>query len=144
MLENIYIKGISVAAISLFTYLFGGMDTLLAALIAMICIDFATGIIKAAVTRDVSSEKMLVGGAKKVGIMLIVATSNLVDNVLELGGVLRTITISYFIANEGISLLENWSLMGLPVPSKLRNVLRELRGDKEEKKTENKDEGPQR
>ena len=147
MLENIYFKGISVAAISLFTYLLGGMDSLLAALIAMICIDFITGIIKAATVNDVSSEKMFAGGAKKIGIMLIVATSNLVDNVLELGGVLRTVTISYFIANESISLLENWSLMGLPVPPKLRNVLRELRGDKEEKKkedkAENKDEGPQ-
>ena len=143
MLENIYFRGISVAAISLFTYLFGGMDSLLAALIAMICIDFVTGIIKAIVTRDVSSEKMFAGGAKKIGIVLIVATSNLVDNVLELGGILRTITISYFIANEGISMLENWSLMGLPVPAKLRNVLRELRGDEDkEKKTKgNMDEG---
>jgi toxin secretion/phage lysis holin len=133
LLENVYIRGITTAAISLLTYLFGGMDALLTTLIAMICIDFVTGKIKAIVLRDVSSKKMLMGGAKKVGIMLIVATSNLVDSILELGGVLRTITISYFIANEGISMLENWSLMGLPVPRRLRNILRELRGadDKE-------------
>ena len=130
-LENIYIRGIIGAAISLATYLFGGMDTLLAALIAMICIDFVTGMIKATIARDVSSEKMFSGGAKKIGIMLIVATANIVDSVMELGGVMRSLTISYFIANEGISLLENWSLMGLPVPQKLQNVLRVLRGDKD-------------
>ena len=135
-LENVYIIGFTTAIIGLFTYLLGGMDSLLAALIAMICIDFVTGIIKAVALRDVSSGKMFMGGAKKIGIMLIVATANLVDSILELGGVLRTITISYFIANEGISMLENWSLLGLPVPQRLRNVLRELKGsgDKEDKK----------
>ena len=133
ILENVYIRGISAAAISLATYLLGGMDSLLAALVAMICIDFVTGIIKAAMLRDVSSEKMFAGGAKKIGVMFIVATANLVDNVMELGGMLRSITISYFIANEGISLLENWSLLGLPVPQRLRNVLRELRGHEENK-----------
>ncbi|MDR2183327.1 MAG: phage holin family protein [Clostridiales bacterium] len=133
MFENVYVRGISAAVISLFTYLFGGLDTLLTALIAMICIDFITGAIKAGVMRDISSEKMFAGGAKKIGIMLIVATANLIDNVLVLGGVLRSITISYFIAGEGISMIENWSQMGLPVPKRLRNVLRELRGDEENK-----------
>jgi len=128
MLENVYIRGIAAAAISLATYLFGGMDALLAALIAMVCIDFVTGIIKATMFRDISSEKMFAGGAKKIGIMLIVATANLIDSVLELGGVMRSVTISYFIANEGISMLENWSLMGLPVPRKLSNVLRVIKG----------------
>ena len=134
-LENVYIKGATAAAISLFSYLLGGMDSLLAALVAMICIDFATGIIKAIALRDLSSGKMFMGGAKKIGILLIVSTANLVDSVMELGGVLRSVTIAYFIANEGISLLENWSLMGLPVPARLRNVLRELRGqgDRDEK-----------
>jgi len=129
MMENIYIRGTIGAAISLATYLFGGLDALLAALLTMICIDFATGMIKAAVMRDVSSEKMFAGGVKKVGIMFIVAVSNLIDGVLELGGVLRTVTISYFVANEGISLIENWGELGLPVPQRLRDVLRQLRGD---------------
>ena len=129
ILENVYIRGIAAAAISLLTYLFGGIDTLMAALVAMMCIDFVTGIIKAVTMRDVSSEKMFMGGAKKIGIMFIIATANIIDNVLELGGVLRSVTISYFIANEGISMLENWSLMGLPVPQRLRNVLRELKGE---------------
>ena len=137
ILENVYIRGIVGAAISLSTYLLGGMDTLLTALVAMICIDFITGIIKATILRDVSSEKMFAGGAKKIGIMFIVTTANLIDSVLEMGGVLRTITISYFIANEGISLLENWSQLGLPVPQLLRNLLRELRGDNDKTKKKN-------
>ena len=131
ILENVYIRGITAAAISLFTYMLGGLDSLLTALIAMICIDFVTGIIKAVALRDISSEKMFMGGAKKIGIMFIVTTANLIDGVLELDGILRAVTISYFIANEGISLLENWSRMGLPVPQKLRNVLRQFKGEGE-------------
>jgi len=136
MLENVYFRGISAAAISFFSYLFGGMDSLLAALLAMICIDFVTGIIKAAVFSDIASEKMMAGGAKKVGMLLIVAVGNLIDHVLELSGVLRSLVISYFIANEGISMLENWSLMGLPVPGKLKSLLRVLKGQAEEKNAE--------
>jgi len=134
LLENVYIRGIAAAAISLVTYLFGGLDALLSALIAMIVIDFITGMIKAIISHDVSSQTMFEGGAKKVGIMFIVAVANLIDNVLEMGGILRTITISYFIANEGISLLENWSKLGLPVPTKLRNVLVQLKGEDNDKK----------
>ncbi|MDR2166712.1 MAG: phage holin family protein [Clostridiales bacterium] len=127
MLENIYIRGIIGGAISLAAYLFGALDALLLALMAMMGIDFVTGIIKAAVLKEVTSQKMFLGGARKIGIFFIVAVSNLVDNILELGGVLRTVTIAYFMANEAISLLENWSLMGLPIPKKLKDVLIQLR-----------------
>jgi len=127
LLENVYIRAIAGTVISLATYLFGVPDALLWALIAMICIDFASGMIKALVMKQVSSQKMFVGGARKLGMMMIVAVANVIDNVLEMGGVLRAVTISYFIANEGISMLENWSLMGLPIPARLRDVLGQLR-----------------
>ncbi|MCL2575123.1 MAG: phage holin family protein [Defluviitaleaceae bacterium] len=132
MFENIYIRGFIGGVISLFTYLIGGTDALLLALFAMMGIDFVTGIIKAGVMRDISSYKMFVGAARKIGMFFIVAVGNLVDSVLELGGVLRTITISYFIANEALSMLENWSLMGLPVPKRLQDILKALkdRGDR--------------
>ncbi|MCL2376819.1 MAG: phage holin family protein [Defluviitaleaceae bacterium] len=136
LLENIYIRGIVAASISLVTYLFGGLDALLSALIAMIIIDFISGFIKALVLKELASDKMLIGGAKKIGIMSIVAVSNIIDSIMEMGGLLRSITISYFIASEGISLLENWSLLGLPVPQKLRNILALLQGDEKEKKKE--------
>ena len=129
MLDNIYIRAIAGAAISLASYLFGVPDALLLALVAMIGIDFVTGIIKAVAQRRLSSQRMFLGGARKLGMMLIVAVANVIDNVLEMGGVLRAVTISYFIANEGISLLENWSELGLPVPKKLSRVLGMMRED---------------
>ena len=130
MLENMYVRGIIGGIVMLATYLYGSFDGILLALIAMICIDFITGIITAAALGQVSSQKMFMCGARKVGILLVVAVANVIDGTLVLDGLLRTVTISYFIAHEGISLLENWSLMGLPVPAKLRNVLAVLGKDK--------------
>lgn len=130
-MNGILPRGVAGAIIALATYLFGSLDNLLLALIAMIGLDFATGIIKAVVLKEVNSKKMFAGGAQKVGVFLIVAVANLIDGVLALDGVLRAITISYFIANEGISMIENWALMGLPIPDKLREVLAQLGGHKQ-------------
>ncbi|MCL2619869.1 MAG: phage holin family protein [Defluviitaleaceae bacterium] len=129
---GILIKGLVGVIISVTTYLFGAADNLLLALIAMVGIDFVTGIIKAVVLKELNSKKMFAGGAQKVGVFFVVAVANLIDGVLELGGVLRTVTISYFIANEGMSLLENWALMGLPIPDRLRTILAQLQGKHKE------------
>lgn len=127
ILENIYARAACASLITLSVYLFGGVDKLLAALIAMMGIDFVTGIFKAAVIKDIRSQKVFVGGVRKTGMLLIVAAANLVDKILELGGTLRNISISYFIANEGISVLENWALMGLPIPKKLSVMLGQMK-----------------
>ena len=128
ILENIYVRTACASLITLSAYLFGGVDKLLIALITMMGIDFVTGIFKAAVIKDVRSQRIFVGGVRKTGMLLIVAAANLVDKILELGGTLRAISISYFIANEGISVLENWALMGLPIPKKLSVMLGQMKG----------------
>jgi len=127
MMENIYVRAIGAGLISLSVYLFGGVDKLLMALMAMMCIDFITGIIKAIALKGVRSQKFFMGGARKIGMLLIVAAANLIDKILELGGTLRTVSISYFIANEGISVLENWAIMGLPIPKKLSVMLGQMK-----------------
>lgn len=129
-MTGILIKGLIGTTIGISTYLLGAVDNLLLALIAMVGLDFTTGIIKAITLRELDSRKMFFGGLQKIGVFLLVAVANLIDGVLELGGVLRVVTISYFIANEGMSLLENWALMGLPIPDKLKLVLSQLKNKK--------------
>jgi len=132
--QNVYTEGILGALFGIVLYLFGTPDNLLIALIAMIIIDILTGIVKAIALRQVASNRMLIGGARKFGMVCIVVVANVLDSVFEIGGILRTLTISYFIANEGVSILENWSLLGLPIPKKLREVLAALH---EKEKDEN-------
>jgi phage-related holin len=44
---------------------------------------------------------------------------------------LRTVAISYYIANEGFSILENWGALGLPLPKVLKEALAKLRKDED-------------
>jgi phage-related holin len=85
-----------------------------------------------------SDERSLIGAhgiAKKAAIFLIVGIGHLIDFYLlgNDGAPLRTAVIFFYIANEGISLLENATVIGLPVPEKLKDVLAQLHGKDEEK-----------
>lgn len=115
--------------VSVGAYAFGCLDAILIALIAFVCIDFATGILKAIFEKSVSSQVMFRGGIKKIGIFIIVAVANILDVSLGLSGVIRNIAIGYYIANEGISILENWGSLGLPLPPKLKGILHQLKED---------------
>ena len=114
----------------LFSYIFGGMDTLMSILLIFIVIDFISGFIKAWVKKEFNSSVFYVGGVKKIGILLIVVVATQLD-LLVLGGtvILRTAAISYYIANEGFSIIENWGQLGLPLPKALKNALFKLKGD---------------
>ena len=114
-------------------YIFGGIDKMLAILIIFISIDFVSGFIKAWVRKEFTSSKFYIGGAKKIGILIIVAVATQLDKLISIDNMaLRTVTISYYIANEGFSILENWGAMGLPLPAAIKNALEKLRKDGED------------
>ena len=46
------------------------------------------------------------------------------------GSSLRTMLILFYLSNEGISIVENAGRMGVPLPEKLKDAIRELRQDK--------------
>ena len=115
-------------------YLLGGMDGFLYALIAFVVIDYITGLMVAAIQKKVSSEVGFKGICKKVLIFILVGVANIVDRqIIGNGSAIRTAVIFFYLSNEGISILENTALIGLPVPQKLRDVLEQLKGpaDKE-------------
>lgn len=109
-------------------YIFGGMDTMLAILLVFIAIDFISGFIKAWALKEFDSSKFYIGGVKKLGILLIVAVATQLDQLIHIDSMaLRTVTVSYYIANEGFSILENWGAMGLPLPEPIKNALAKLK-----------------
>ena len=115
-------------------YFLGGMDSFLYALIAFVVIDYITGLMVAAIQKKVSSEVGFKGICKKVLIFILVGVANIVDKqIIGNGSAIRTAVIFFYLSNEGISILENTALIGLPVPQKLRDVLEQLKGpaDKE-------------
>lgn len=123
---------ISAAVCGVCGFLWGRADGLLYALIAFMTIDYITGVIVACVGHRLSSEVGFKGIAKKVLILLLVAVGHLLDvHILGGGAVCRSAVIGFYIANEGVSILENCGAIGIPLPKKLLDVLKQLK-DKEE------------
>lgn len=116
-------------------YFLGGCDGLLYALIAFVVIDYLTGVMCAINDKTLSSEVGFKGICRKVLIFLLVGIANILDiHVIGTGSVLRTAVIFFYISNEGVSLLENASHLGLPVPKKIKAVLEQLHDRSEEDK----------
>ena len=119
----------------LFTWLFGAWDTPLIVLIIFMVIDYLTGLTKGYVNKDLSSNIGLKGIARKCVIFAILIVAVMLDRLLNTGNwVFRSLVCYFYIANEGISIMENASELGAPVPPKLKNALIQLREDKEEHK----------
>ena len=115
-------------------YFLGGCDGLLYALLAFVVIDYLTGVMCAINDKALSSEVGFRGICRKVLIFLLVGIANILDvNVIGTGSVLRTAVIFFYISNEGVSLLENASHLGLPVPQKIKEVLEQLHNRAEDK-----------
>ena len=133
-MDNI-LKNILAGVCTILSFLFGDMEGLMVALIALIILDYISGVIAAAVEKRLSSEVGAKGIAKKIFMLLIVALANIVDiNVIGDGHVLKTVTVVFYICNECISLIENAGRIGVPVPKKLLDVLEQLRDkDKDDK-----------
>lgn len=108
------------------TSFLGGIDKLLITLITMIVIDYVTGVIRAIYRKQVSSAVGFKGIMKKFLMLLIVGLSVTLQNILPTGVPLREITILFFIANEGFSILENTSEL-IPLPEKIRSVLSQIK-----------------
>lgn len=110
---------------------FGGWDVILKALVALVVLDYATGVLKGIATKTLSSAIGFKGLIKKTFIFIVVATAVIVQGVIGDSIPLREIVIIFFICNEGISLLENASEF-VPIPAKLKETLIQLR-DKSDK-----------
>lgn len=116
----------------------GGLDGFLYALIMFVSIDYLTGLMAAYVQKKISSEVGFRGICRKVAIFCLVGVGHVLDTqVIQNGSVLRTAVIFFYLSNEGISIIENIAIIGLPVPKKLKDVLEQLRDDEKEGEEQN-------
>lgn len=108
-------------------YFLGGCDGLILALLLFVVTDYITGVMCAAIDKKLSSSVGFKGIFRKVLIFMLVGIANIIDfQVIKQGSVIRTAVIFFYLSNEGLSLIENASHLGLPVPEKLKNVLEQL------------------
>lgn len=110
------------------TYILGGWNVALQSLLIMIVLDYITGLLKAIYTKKLNSTIGLKGILKKFGYLIIVGLSYLVDRIVGDTSAIRNIVIYFFVANEGISVLENCGKMGVPLPDILKDTLEQIKG----------------
>ncbi|AFA50218.1 phage holin family protein [Acetobacterium woodii] len=132
-------SGIFTAVVGFVTWIFGGWDVLMCVLVTLMAIDYITGLMVAYVTKTLSSAIGLKSLFKKIAELFVVMTAVQIDLATGQGGAyFKNIVCLLFIANEGLSLLENAGNLGVPIPDILKKALKQI-GDNSE--TENESEG---
>lgn len=108
-------------------YLLGGFDIALQSLIIVIIIDYLTGIASAIYNKELSSKTGFKGIIKKFCYLLVVALSVVIDNLLGSSGLIRSLVIYFFVANDGLSIIENMAEMNIKLPQKLIDALEQIK-----------------
>lgn len=115
--------------------LFGAWNTMLTILVVMMAADYISGWIVAWCGKSpktesggLSSKVGFIGLAKKGFIMLLVLVATMLDRAIGGGtSIFQSSLVLYYIANEGLSVLENAALLGVRFPDKLRKALETMR-----------------
>lgn len=150
MKENI-LKGIAAVIIGGVTAYLNIMAIPLIILVSVMIIDYASGMLKAWVNAELSSKTGLKGIIKKVSYLLVICVAAVVDWLVTsgLGAVGINIDISFcfgvivtiwFIINECISILENLTILGVPLPPFLTGTVHKLKVAVENKADVDKEE----
>lgn len=129
---QIIIDSIAGAVGAVLGFMYGEVSGLFWALIAFMALDYITGVIVAVIEKRLSSEVGFRGLAKKFLILVFVAVGHIADTYI-LGGTPAAMSavMLFYIANEGISIIENAAALGLPVPKKLTNIMEQIKNKSE-------------
>ncbi len=122
------------SAIGVMIYLIGGADDAILGLLLFMLLDYLTGLMKGYKNKNLNSKVATYGIMKKMAILIIVVMSNRLDIIFHLGYKAincRFIVICFYIGSEGLSILENATLIGVPVPVKLKKILEQCKEEPE-------------
>lgn len=129
---KITLNNIMSVILTTFIYLLGGVDVALQCLLVMIILDYISGIASAIYNKNLDSKIGLKGILKKFMYLVIVCVSVIIDKIVGNTGVVRTLVIYFFVANDGLSIIENMGKMGIPLPKKLIDTLNQLKNKGDE------------
>lgn len=110
-----------------FVYLIGGFDIAIQSLLIVMVVDYLTGIASAMYNKELSSKIGFKGILKKFSYLCVVALSVVIDNLTGQSGLIRTLVIYFFVANDGLSIIENMAEMGVKLPQKLIDSLEQIK-----------------
>jgi len=114
------------------TFLFGAWNDALTALAMFMLIDYITGVMAAYMKprSKLSSKRGLRGIVKKLALVTFVVFAHYLD--LAIGQSIFCLLVTYaLLGNEGLSIVENLSHCGVPIPEAVKNKLEQLAHEKE-------------
>ena len=133
------LDGVIAAGAGLFAFLYGDVTPLFYAVLAFMSLDYITGVVLAINRKELSSAVGFRGLSKKFLILIFISLAHVLDvYVLNTYPVLQSAVMMFFLANEGISLVENAAELGVPIPTKLLDALKQL---KKQGESDGKDKG---
>ena len=110
-----------------FVYLIGGFDIAMQSLLIVMVVDYLTGFTSAIYNKNLSSKIGFKGILKKISYLCVVALSVVIDNLTGQNGLIRTLVIYFFVANDGLSIIENMAEMNVKLPQKLIDCLEQIK-----------------
>lgn len=122
-----FINDIVSVIFTTFVYLIGGFDIAIQSLLIVMVVDYLTGITSAIYNKELSSKIGFKGILKKFSYLCVVALSVVIDNLTGQSGLIRTLVIYFFVANDGLSIIENMAEMGVKLPQKLIDSLEQIK-----------------
>lgn len=115
-------------------YLLGGWDLAMQIMVLFMAADYVTGLVVALMCKSgktesggVSSNIAFLGVTKKLLMLMVIIVATALDRMIGTEGVYRFAAIGFYVANEGISVIENVALMGVPFPQSLLDVLHKIK-----------------
>jgi len=131
MIGGVDLEQLEVASL----YLFGDIK-FLDLLLLMMVIDIFSGWTKALFNKNLWSRKTLFGLARKIMILTVIIVANVIDQILDMNGIVAGATLLFYIVNEGLSILENLAQIGVPIPKFIVDKLHLIRDQSDNFKEE--------
>ena len=111
-----------------FVWLVGGFDLAFKTLAIVMLLDYITGVISAIYKKKVNSKIGFNGILKKSLYFIVIILATLLDTLLN-QNVIRYVVIYFFVANDGISIIENIGKCNVKLPKKLLEILEQLKNE---------------
>ncbi|MEH7117224.1 phage holin family protein [Neobacillus vireti] len=102
-------------------------------LVCLMLIDVVSGLLKGAKNKRLKSAIMQMGIMKKAGMLLAIVFASLLDILINDGmPIFRTLMVWLAIGNEGLSIIENFNALGVPMPAQIKDRLAQVVASKTE------------
>lgn len=109
-------------------YWLGGFDNMVQALVVFMTVDFLLGFLAAGKAKTIDSHVMFWGGVNKLLVLVMVGVGVILDRLVGMSDpYIRTAVIWFYIGREGLSIVENYGKMGLPLPGVIGKALDQLK-----------------